>query len=627
VAVFAVCGCVSPAGETAGCKLKFQPDHSIKANDVQIAIHNPFAGNHVAETELSCRMSNAFAALGHAAREVSTLDGIEACAPDFVLALHPLAAKISGFPTYGCMWSPSSYLRSERLQQKNIKTYDGYFCGSAAVHQWIADLLKFHPKSADLGLLLPSVGWSEFAPSAALQAGQATVAYFGSNWDGERHREIFEEIDGCGLVTVHGRKGAWDFLRHSYGGVVAFDGVSVVNAIARCGVGLCLHAPGHLAGGIPNMRIFETVAAGAVAIADRHPFIERHFGGCVLYLGNGNAASRAQELIRHLAWVRHNPVESVKMAAEAHAVLRQFSLESMLDRVVKAHDARMRERRYAVIAGAGREPEQIQVIVRTGNRAPQFLRRALASLAAQDYPDISAIIVAHGNRPGVKAVAAEFPRLQARLIDSQNTGYRSTQLFEGLRAVNSKYFAILDDDDIVYSNHYGDLIALLRKNRRFGLAYSGSNRIIENLQQQVRAVNLGMFHDFDKYGLYAFENFIASNSFVARSELLSRFPLTDPSLVAVEDFYLVLKLLKFTRFAFSWNVSCAYCWREEARDNVTSLEVRSPELPAWGTNADPTWPEARARVRALLGITSRPLWRRMLIKALRRLVEQTSISR
>jgi hypothetical protein len=595
---------------------------------VNIAIHNPFAGSQVAETELSLRMSKAFAALGHAAREVSTPDDINACAPDFVLALHPLAAKISSFPTYGCMWSPSSYLRGEPLQQKNIQTYDGYFCGSAAIAQWIAELLKFHPKSADLGLLLPSAGWSEFAPSVALQAGDATVAYFGSNWDGERHREIFEALDGRGVVTVHGRNGAWDFLRHSYGGVVAFDGGSVVDAIARCGVGLCLHSPAHLAQGIPSMRIFETVAAGAVAIADRHPFIERHFGGCVLYLGNGSAAARAQELIRNLDWVRSHPEESVKMAARAHAVLRQFSLESMLDRVVKAHDARLRERRAAVVAGAGRAPEQIQVIVRTGGRGPQFLRRALASLAAQDYSDVSAIIVTYGNRPGVEAVAAEFPRLQARLVDSRITGYRSTQLLDGLRAVNSEYFAILDDDDIVYSNHYSDLIALLRNNRRVGLAYSGSNRVTENQQQQVRAVSLGHFRDFDEKALYAFDNFIASNSFVARSELLGLFPLTDPKLVVVEDFYLLLKLLEFTGFAFSWRVSCAYFWREEARDNVTSLEVKSLERPAWGTNADATWPEARARVKALLGMTTRR-WRRrrMITKALLRLVPQRLIDR
>ena len=180
------------------------------------------------------------------------------------------------------------------------------------------------------------------------------------------------------------------------------------------------------------------------------------------------------------------------------------------------------------------------------------------------------------------------------MIESEPTGLRSTALFDGLRAVNADYFAILDDDDIVYPNHYASLISTMRRSGK-SVAYSGSMRLTERGPPELPIIEeaiVAHFRDYDLGALYRLDNFVTSNSFAARSSLLDNIPLADPRLACVEDIYLLLLLSRETDFAFTWDVSCAFYWRKRSGDNIMNSRI---EL----------WAESAERMKYLVGAERR----------------------
>jgi hypothetical protein len=175
----------------------------------------------------------------------------------------------------------------------------------------------------------------------SIQEGRATIAYVGSNWDSERHRGFFRTFDATGLVGIYGRPDGWQFLTKSYRGALAFDGHAVIDALASAGIGLCLHMKSHTNAGLPTMRIFETAMAGAIAIADRHPFITREFGDSVLYVDTDDEAQFIAGVRRHIEWVNANPDLAIDKARRAHQIAQRFSLERLIGDAVTAHRKRL----------------------------------------------------------------------------------------------------------------------------------------------------------------------------------------------------------------------------------------------------------------------------------------------
>jgi hypothetical protein len=144
----------------------------------------------------------------------------------------------------------------------------------------------------------------------------------------------------------------------------------------------------------------------------------------------------------------------------------------------------------------------------------------------------------------------------------------------GLRSVTSEYFGLLDDDDVIYPNHVTLLMQLIKANDA-GLAYSGAVRVWEeptNKAPQSVGVSpdpaeLAYFQPFDANRLVALDNFITSNSFIARSALINNL-LDDPRLSVAEDLFLLLNFCQHTKFIFSHEVTCEFYWRHGATDNA-----------------------------------------------------------
>jgi hypothetical protein len=225
-----------------------------------------------------------------------------------------------------------------------------------------------------------------------------------------------------------------------------------------------------------------------------------------------------------------------------------------------------------------------------GDRGAQYVERALESISCQSYSRVGAIVVQYKEVPHLSRVIDKYsPRLPIHSVQSSYTVSRSTQLWDGLKAVSSEYFGILDDDDAIHPNHVGLLVQLLDQFQDCGVAYSGAIRVWESdLAAEVPAepAELMYFEPFDLGRLVRLDNFITSNAFLARSSLLNDLG-NDPHLPLLEDLFLLLSLCRKTNFIFSYEASCEFRWRGNKTDNSVLID-----RPNWGL--------ARERIENLL---------------------------
>ncbi len=549
---------------------------------MKIALHNTFFGQEVAETELARRIAVAARCLGWEAIEVATSDEIISLQPDFVLALHFRTPKLTAFPTYGCLWNPPSFMERAPEFVRNVLSYDAYLTSAEGTSQWVRDLLRRTAKRTFFAPFYTSCPRSRWR-SPSLDSPR--LVYLGTNWDGSRYPELFRELATLPYLDVYGPSGRWGHAAVAYRGPLPFDGESVLDVLNRSGAGLCLHRPEHRETGIPSPRIFEIAASGAIAICQKHVFIEEKFGDSVLYLDEGlGPAQMAAQIGERFNWIAENREKAEAMSQRAHAVFeREFSLEILLEEIGRRHcEVRVAEglRKSARPSSQG----HVQAIVRAGKRSPAKLSRALASIANQTYPDLSVLIVKHGPQDIESALGACRPGCKVEVIEVPPDNPRSTSLWLGLKAARGEFVANLDDDDVWFPNHLATLVPLVAGDRPTGLAYSGAVRRLEQDDPDAPALPAEpaslVYHDrYDREPLYSIKNYIASNAWVVRQELV-REAGDDPKLDVWEDLLLLLRFAEVTAFAFSGEVTAQYFHRTSLADNAVFLPADAWEAAA-----------------------------------------------
>jgi hypothetical protein len=541
---------------------------------MRIAVHHAFFGHQNAETELARRIAVAAGRLGWEAREFGSSGEIIRWAPDFVLALHFLTPKLTPFPTYGCMWNPPEFLQmSEPESFRNVLGYDGYLTSCDRSTEWVRGLLSGLGKQSLFATFYTSC---PSRPWRAPQLDAARLAYLGTNWDGARYESLFRSLAKRPFVDLYGPHGRWAHAGAAHRGPLPFDGESVLTALSRSGVGLCLHRPEHIGAGIPSARIFEIVSSGAVAICQEHPFIRRMFGDAVLYLPDGlEAEALAGEIEERFHWIESHREQAAEMSRQAHAVFeRHLSLEKCLEEIGRRHLGLV-EAKGLSRSRRPRSQGHVQVVVRTGGRPAAMLTRALSSIAEQTYPDVSALVVRHGEVDLKPALAACRGRLEVEVIDVAPGRSRSRSLWTGLAAAKGKFIANLDDDDSWFPNHLATLVPLVAPGQGTWLAYSGTVCRLEQDAASAPApppepASLTSYQRFDRARLLAF-NYIASNAWVARRELVARAAGEDPRLDLFENLLLLLRFARVTDFAFSGEVTAQLFERTSRTDNTRFL--------------------------------------------------------
>jgi hypothetical protein len=543
---------------------------------LKIAIHNHFAGQKVAETGLSRRIHEAARHLGWEAAEVSSSAEINGFCPDFVLALHFRTPKLTRYPTYGCMWNPPTFFAKDDRFIKNILSYNGYLSSSAPITAWLKDILYSRHKNYFVAPFYTSCHCVPYRPP---QIERPRVLYAGTGWDGARFQPLFERLDREPYMEIYGPRKAWRYIRRAYRGLLPFDGSSILDALNKAGAGLCLHRQEHRDAGVPSLRVFEIVASGAIAICQEHPFIREAFGNSVFYLDSTDDMAGA---IRQIS--EENPEKAVALSRKAYDIFQEkYTLEKLLSGIIPHHERLLSPKSFATNrAPKSPDGKSVQFIIRIGDRGTEYLSRALQSLVNQTCRCVGAIIVRHQEVSGLSTLLRSYAdQLPIELVESPCTGFRSTQLWAGLKAVSSDYFGILDDDDIIHPNHVMSLLQLLDKHETFGVAYSGAIRVWEPRRKGKAAAwfcevpaepaELAYFEPFDLSRLVALNNFITSNSFIARSPLIKKLP-DDPRLALAEDLFLLLSLCQRTDFIFSYEATCEFYWRGGRSDNAVWLD-------------------------------------------------------
>lgn len=304
---------------------------------LHLALFNPTdPALPMAERELALRLARATEQMGWEAAILSRSAQVEAMDPDAVLCLHPqVTAKLTRHPWLACYWNPPSLLKgasetARRFGEAFELTYDGYLVSGPQLEAHLAGLM------AGVGRDPPTLPFHVSSPRSDLAPSlgpDSRLFYVGSNWDGRRYPSLLRRLAEAGVLALHGTAERWSHLPEAYQGPLPFDGRSVIDAAHHWGMGLCLHLPQHRADGVPNMRVFELAAAGAVIIADRHPFITHWFGDSVLYVDvEGGEEETAGHILDRIDWVRAHPAEARAMAVEAQAIFnRALCLEALLE--------------------------------------------------------------------------------------------------------------------------------------------------------------------------------------------------------------------------------------------------------------------------------------------------------
>ena len=250
--------------------------------------------------------------------------------PDLILATHPYVAKDSNVLTVGCLWNPCQFMEAVPEFKPNTLTYDGFLYASESIKQWCHELTAGHPKDYLEGTLYPSSYRTTFATPRRFEF----PVYVGTNWDGERHGELFAELARRKYIRAYGPQSRWQKLQElgAYYGEVEFGSDKLFGVYEQAAIGLCLHHPSHLKDGIPNMRIFEIIASCALPICDDHKFVKEAFGDCVLYINIKEAPHVvAEQIIEHVAWIQSHPRQAAEMVRAAHEIYsKKYCLESLL---------------------------------------------------------------------------------------------------------------------------------------------------------------------------------------------------------------------------------------------------------------------------------------------------------
>ena len=101
----------------------------------------------------------------------------------------------------------------------------------------------------------------------------------------------------------------------------------------------------------------------------------------------------------------------------------------------------------------------VSVLMSTFNR-PQYVREALASILAQTYENIEAIVVRDGGCE-VGDLESEYADSRLTFINRSENKKLPYSFNEALGRSRGKYICYLGDDDILYPHHLATLVDAL----------------------------------------------------------------------------------------------------------------------------------------------------------------------
>jgi hypothetical protein len=322
---------------------------------------------------------------------------------DFVLHLHYDTPKLYDAFSFVALWNPTyfyhewGYARTSR----NLLTHDDFVsCSSPAADDHVNRLIrKDATHLPPLFNLYHSIADIVHLPSL----GECKLFYAGINWEalsgkGSRHQELLKRLDKAGNLRIFGPTlfqgvNVWDGYK-SYVSEIPFDGVSMIDEIAKTGIALVLSSQAHKDSELMSNRLFESVAAGALVICDENNFAKKFFGDSLLYI---DSRCEVEEIFlaieKHLVWAQENSKEALAMIAKAQAIFREkFSLNKNLSDLYVGLSDRKAELIKRQIPDA-LESIKVGLYLFLPEYSEEVLNAHIASVVAQEYQNFSAILV------------------------------------------------------------------------------------------------------------------------------------------------------------------------------------------------------------------------------------------
>lgn len=171
-----------------------------------------------------------------------------------------------------------------------------------------------------------------------------TLMWMSGGWDKFRssktYKAFINRLAESVPLKVYGHYYAASFLKTGiYDGYIP-SSMEVFNTIRDNGIYLLTHSKQHINAGVPTLRVFEAVAANAIVISDKHPFIVKNFGDNFLYFDqNADSEEMFNQVLEHIKWIKNHPVEAKKMAKNAHEIfLQKFTLDKDLNKIAQMHE-------------------------------------------------------------------------------------------------------------------------------------------------------------------------------------------------------------------------------------------------------------------------------------------------
>lgn len=527
---------------------------------------------------------------------VVTSDDIVEVDPTAVLVTHEFSRKLTATPTIGLIWSPLRFFRDDPYRMQSLRSYDGYLAGNDTIKTFLKDIQFGFSSRKPIGkeLFLPTSYSTDHLSVADVE--EPSLFYAGVHWDGSRHRDLFAELARRDMITCYGPPKSWGSVGSAYGGALPTDGRAVIETIAKHGLALCLHKAEHRAENTPSMRIFEALSVGAVPICDDIKFARENLSDFAHFVDmEQNGVDLAEQIEQIVLDTRRNPDVAI---ARAEAAKRWFDTNWSLEARIKSSVIPLVEevldvgrfraspsRRGVTLANAGPRTPDCEVVVRTGGRTVECLARTIDSIRAADSEEfrLGVVLVDYKGRADLEAFATaeNGPDFAVRYVRSRGTGFRSTALWDGVRAVEAPFVAHMDDDDTVFPNHYRQLASCFDANPHANVCYTGvithededgfyyaaPNFDGPGNKEIAERRHLTFLDVFDLSRLARFDNFIQSNTWMTRREFIHRVMGDDPELVVTEDVYLYLLMAADGPFAFTGSPTALWHWRSTTKDN------------------------------------------------------------
>lgn len=204
---------------------------------------------------------------------------------------------------------------------------------------------------------------------------------------------------------------------------------------------------------------------------------------------------------------------------------------------------------------------KVSVIIRTCNR-PEVLKNALESIRKQIYKNIEVVVVEDGLNVSEELIKTEYSDLNILYRATMEKKGRTVAGNIGLSVASGSYLNFLDDDDILYSDHFSLLMDIIQKTGA-DAAYSiaEESQIIKVADQPYKFVEkrklIRYQQPFNRLLLYSF-NYLPIQSVLFSRKLYDECGGFDETLDVLEDWELWVRYSTVGNFVFEPKVTSKY---------------------------------------------------------------------